>query len=83
MQHHIDFELDLTGLDSPLPMLKTKETLDTLSPGQIVLVKATAAGSEQNIRNLLANHPAKLLSFNKENGVLHFLIEKEAIASTQ
>ncbi|WP_029148439.1 sulfurtransferase TusA family protein [Methylophilus sp. 5] len=79
MHSHIDLELDLTGLESPLPMLRTKDALDSLLPGQVVLVKTTAAGSEQNIRNLINNHPVKLLSLNKDNGVLHFLIEKAAV----
>lgn len=76
MQHHIDLELDLTGLESPLPMLKTKEALDQLLPGQVVLVKTTSVGSEQNIRNLVNNHPVSLLSLHKEQGVFHFVIAK-------
>lgn len=83
MQSHIDIELDLTGLESPLPMLKTKELLDSLSSGQIVLVKTTAAGSEQNIRNLINNHHVTLLSLHKQDGVFHFLIEKDAILATE
>jgi tRNA 2-thiouridine synthesizing protein A len=79
MHSHIDLELDLTGLESPLPMLKTKDALDHLLPGQVMLVKTTAAGSEQNIRNLINNHPVTLLSLNKDNGVFHFLIAKEAV----
>lgn len=79
---HIDIELDLTGLESPLPMLKTKELLDSLSSGQVVLVKTTAAGSEQNIRNLINNHPVTLLSLHKQNGVFSFLIEKDAVLAS-
>ena len=78
MHNNIDIELDLTGLDSPLPMLKTKELLDSLSSGQVVLVKTTAAGSEQNIRNLINNHPVTLLSLHKQDGVFNFLIEKDS-----
>ncbi|HEY0906787.1 MAG TPA: sulfurtransferase TusA family protein [Methylophilus sp.] len=76
MQHQADLELDLTGLDSPLPMLKTKDAIDRMTPGQVVLVKTTASGSEQNIRNLMGNHPATLLAFDKVDGIFHFLIEK-------
>lgn len=79
MHKHIDLELDLTGLDSPVPMLKTKETIDEMAPGQTVLVKTTSMGSEQNIRNLIDNHPVTLLSLSKENGVFHFVIEKDAM----
>lgn len=82
MHDHIDIELDLTGLESPLPMLKTKELLDSLSSGQVVLVKTTAAGSEQNIRNLINNHPVTLLSLDKQDGVFSFLIEKDAVLAS-
>ncbi|MGQ2964599.1 sulfurtransferase TusA family protein [Methylophilus sp.] len=74
-QHHVE-ELDLTGLESPEPMLRTKTALDALASGQVILVKTTALGSEQNIRNLISNHPVTLLSFKKESGIFHFLIEK-------
>lgn len=83
MHKNIDLELDLTGLDSPVPMLKTKETIDAMAPGQTVLVKTTSVGSEQNIRNLIDNHPVTLLSLNKENGVFHFVIEKDAMHEHQ
>lgn len=76
VKQNVDLELDLTGLESPEPMLKTKEAIDKLSIGQIVLVKTTALGSEQNIRNLITNHPVTLLSFKKEDGIFHFVIEK-------
>lgn len=71
-------ELDLIGLDSPLPMLKTKEVIDTLQAGQMLLVKTSSTGSEQNIRTMLQNLPAKLTQFKKENGVFYFWIEKLA-----
>jgi tRNA 2-thiouridine synthesizing protein A len=83
MHNHIDLQLDLTGLESPLPMLQTKDALDRLLPGQVLLVKTTAVGSEQNIRNLINNHPVKLLSLNKDNGVFQFLIEKDGVLASQ
>lgn len=82
VHNNIDLELDLTGLESPMPMLKTKEALDALAPGQVMLVKTTAPASEQNIRNLIGNHPAKLVSFKKEDGILLFVIEKTATPQT-
>ncbi len=75
----VDIELDLIGLDSPLPMLKTKDLIDTLLPGQQVLVKTSSIGSEQNIRTLLQNLPATLTYFKKEQGVFYFWIEKQAM----
>lgn len=78
MHHRVDLELDLTGLESPLPMLKTKEVLDSLLPGQVLLVKTTSAGSEPNIRNLIANQDVTLVAFDKSQGVFHFVIAKTA-----
>ncbi len=78
MHHRVDLELDLTGLESPLPMLKTKEVLDSLLPGQVILVKTTSAGSEPNIRNLIANLGVTLVAFDKRQGVFHFVIAKAA-----
>lgn len=78
MHHRVDLELDLTGLESPLPMLKTKEVLDSLLPGQVVLVKTTSAGSEPNIRNLIAHLGVTLVAFDKRQGVFHFVIAKAA-----
>jgi tRNA 2-thiouridine synthesizing protein A len=77
MQTPVDMELDLIGLDSPLPMLRTIEKLEELLPGQILSVKTSSLGSEQNIRNVINHHPVKLLSVQKEGGVFHFLIQKE------
>lgn len=76
VHNNVNLEVDLTGLESPEPMLRTKDAIDGLLPGQVILVKTTALGSEQNIRNLITNHPVTLLSFKKENGIFHFLIEK-------
>jgi tRNA 2-thiouridine synthesizing protein A len=83
MNKNVDLELDLIGLESPAPMLKTKEVIDTLATGQILLVKTSSVGSEQNIRNLIGNHPVTLLSFKKEDGIFHFLIEKNAANTAQ
>ncbi len=77
MQTPVDIEIDLIGLDSPLPMLRTIEKLEELLPGQILSVKTSSLGSEQNIRNVINHHPVKLLSVQKEGGIFHFLIRKE------
>jgi TusA-related sulfurtransferase len=42
---HIDQELDTRGLNCPLPILKAKKTLTTMSSGQVLKVLATDSGS--------------------------------------
>jgi tRNA 2-thiouridine synthesizing protein A len=42
---NIDLELDTRGLNCPLPILKAKKTLTTMSSGQVLKVLATDSGS--------------------------------------
>jgi tRNA 2-thiouridine synthesizing protein A len=42
---NIDKELDTSGLNCPLPILKAKKALAEMTSGQLLRVKATDAGS--------------------------------------
>lgn len=42
---HFDRELDVKGLNCPLPILRTKRALSDMSPGQVLHVLATDPGS--------------------------------------
>lgn len=42
---HIDKEIDTSGLNCPLPILKAKKALSELESGQILKVIATDSGS--------------------------------------
>lgn len=46
----IDERLDASGLACPLPLLKAKQALNRLQPGQILEVRATDAGSVRDFR---------------------------------
>lgn len=46
----IDKSLDATGLSCPLPLLKAKQALHALQPGQVLEVKATDAGSVRDFK---------------------------------
>jgi TusA-related sulfurtransferase len=43
--HEITETLDVTGLSCPMPVVKTKQTIDTLAEGETLAVLATDAGS--------------------------------------
>ena len=45
----VDLELDCRGLACPLPVLKTKKAITTLSPGQVLRVATTDAGSQSDM----------------------------------
>lgn len=42
---HIDVELDTRGLNCPLPILKAKKSLASMTSGQLLRVVSTDAGS--------------------------------------
>ena len=42
---NFDHELDARGLNCPLPILKTKKALSTMTSGQVLRVVATDPGS--------------------------------------
>ncbi len=44
----IDSELDVRGLKCPLPILRTKKTLATMSSGQVLKVMATDPGARKD-----------------------------------
>lgn len=42
---HFDRELDTSGLNCPMPLVKARKTLNELEPGQILKVLSTDRGS--------------------------------------
>lgn len=71
-----DQELDATGLNCPLPILKAKKALNTLSSGQKLHVIATDPGSVKDFDAFAKQTGNKLLSSGEEGGKYVFLIEK-------
>jgi len=73
---NFDVELDASGLNCPLPVLKARKALSSMSPGQRLLLIATDKGAEKDIpafSNITGN---PLIEASEKDGKLHFLIEK-------
>lgn len=49
--------LDVTSDESPVPTIRTKETLDTLASGEVLKVVTSKESTAKNIRTLVANNP--------------------------
>ena len=47
--HEITETLDVKGLSCPMPVVKTKQTIDTLAVGETLAVLATDAGSMSDL----------------------------------
>ena len=69
-------KLDLTGLKCPLPALKTRKALKTLTPGDLLEVRCTDPLSAIDIPNLLRETGDKLETTERAEHEIMFLIEK-------
>jgi len=73
---HADVYLDCKGLSCPMPVLKTKKALDSMTSGQTLFVEATDEGSKVDISVMLKRTGNELLETDEEEHVYRFLIRK-------
>lgn len=71
-----DNRLDACGLPCPLPLLKAKQALSRLEPGQLLEVQATDAGSWQDFETFVAHSDHELLAREAHGDVYHYWIRK-------
>jgi tRNA 2-thiouridine synthesizing protein A len=76
MQTSIDIELELCGLTCPLPLLKTKQSLNKMLSGQVVKVIATDPGSERDFQVFMQQSGNQLLEVEKADGKFYYWIQK-------
>jgi tRNA 2-thiouridine synthesizing protein A len=71
-----DQELDVRGLNCPLPLLRTKKTLSRMEPGQVLKVLATDPAAEIDFRVFSEVTGNKILSLKKAEKHLVFYLRK-------
>ena len=71
-----DQELDASGLNCPLPILRAKKTLNAMSSGQVLHVVATDPGSVKDFDAFAKQTGNELVESKEEGGKFHFLIKK-------
>ncbi len=71
-----DKTLDASGLNCPLPILKTKKELVPMEVGQILEVISTDAGSVKDIEAFCNQTGNELLSSEENDGRYVFEIKK-------
>jgi tRNA 2-thiouridine synthesizing protein A len=72
-----DFELDARGLNCPLPILRTKKALNTMTSGQILRVLATDPGSVRDFQAFSKQTGHALLEMLEASGEFQFLLRKK------
>lgn len=73
MAHH---ELDVKGLNCPLPILKAKKTMKSLDSEETLEVLSTDPGSVKDFASFCKATGITLLEQDEDDGVYRFLLQK-------
>jgi tRNA 2-thiouridine synthesizing protein A len=68
--------LDCKGLACPMPIVKTKKEMDTLSSGEILEVHATDKGAKNDLSAWAESGGHQLVKDEEDNGVFKFWLRK-------
>jgi tRNA 2-thiouridine synthesizing protein A len=69
-------ELDASGLNCPLPILRAKKTLNAMASGQVLHIVATDPGSVRDFEAFAKQTGNELLESKEEGGKFHFRLKK-------
>ena len=71
-----DKSLDCIGLFCPMPLLRTREEMDTLEVGQILEMITDDPAAEEDIQRFAKRTGNEILKMEKEGDRLKFFIKK-------
>lgn len=72
-----DQELDASGLNCPLPILRAKKSLSGLESGQVLKIVATDPGSVKDFEAFAKQTGNELLESSEDGGKFQFLVKKK------
>ncbi|MDM8150670.1 sulfurtransferase TusA family protein [Priestia megaterium] len=72
----IDQVLDAKGLACPMPIVKTKKAMDTLTTGQVLEVQTTDKGAKSDLTAWAKSTGHELIDFKEEGSTFIFCIQK-------
>ncbi|WP_277587496.1 sulfurtransferase TusA family protein [Psychrobacillus antarcticus] len=68
--------LDAKGLACPMPIVKTKKSMNDLETGQVLEIHATDKGAQADLAAWSRSGGHELVQSTEENGVFKFWIKK-------
>ncbi|HPT50956.1 MAG TPA: sulfurtransferase TusA family protein [Accumulibacter sp.] len=74
---HYDRELDVKGLNCPLPILRTKKTLAEMSSGEVLRILATDPGSVKDFQAFARQTGNELLSSTETQKVFEYFLKRK------
>ena len=72
-----DTELDVKGLNCPMPLLKAKKALNDMDAGMVLMVLATDPGSERDFEVFARQSGNTLLDSTNIDGVYCYYLRKK------
>lgn len=71
-----DAELDCVGLFCPMPIMKTKQAIDGLEVGEILMVEADDSAYEGDLKVWAKNMGHEIVRFEREGTMMTAYIKK-------
>jgi tRNA 2-thiouridine synthesizing protein A len=72
-----DREVDARGLNCPLPILRTKKTLNDMSSGQVLRILATDPAAVRDFQAFAKQTGNALLQQGEQDGAFFFLLKRK------
>jgi len=76
MEINADIEIDLSGLQCPMPLLKAKLALNNMDSTQVLKVIATDPSSEKDFYMFADQSDHQILDFQKDDSAYFYWIKK-------
>ena len=71
-----DKELDTSGLNCPLPIIKAKKEINSMEPGQVLHVISTDPGVVNDFESFAKQTGNELLESSQKDNKFYFLLKK-------
>ena len=71
------YDLDLSGLECPLPILKTKKKLNEILSGDIIKIICTDPGSQRDFEAFARQTGHQLIESKQESNFFQFKLKKK------
>jgi tRNA 2-thiouridine synthesizing protein A len=72
-----DREVDARGLNCPLPILRTKKTLNDMASGQVLRILATDPAAVRDFEAFAKQTGNALLQHGERDGAFFFLLKRK------
>jgi tRNA 2-thiouridine synthesizing protein A len=73
---NVDKQIDCTGLFCPMPIVKTREALRDLAPGQVLEMLSDDPASDADMQSWAQRSRNELIGVFRDGAIYRFLVRK-------